>query len=340
MVSKKKVNLPADFSETNYTTAMRHLPLFLLALLLAGPLWSQIEDLTEDEAYFLQQKAEYERWLVQTGLAQYLHVQDLSVSRDRVHLYLGVNAPDAAGAADIWAQLKEHHEATPGPTFEEALHFRLCNLMSLRQQATVIEVYDTYDLSREPLFFRGIYFSEGRVQVKENNPKGDKNRYIHIRSTEVKTGSQAGTASVGKAYTKAEVFDTILAFARQRYTESPCRHRKPAVHPKPYEDYLRFDVSDLCREVIKEAENPTICAWLRRLRYDCDWTARELLTFTFVYLPTSDGFTIHLTLEGRVGSGYYDTVKRSGYMDMENDFKQELEDYTDGIVFEIRKLFK
>lgn len=67
------------------------------------------------------------------------------------------------------------------------------------------------------------------------------------------------------------------------------RISKPLSYPKPYEDYLRFDVSDLCREVIKDAQNPTICRWLKRLGYNCNWTARELPSFTFVYLPANDG---------------------------------------------------
>jgi hypothetical protein len=318
---------------------MKLLPLLLAlaAWMLCSPAWSQIENLTEDEAYFLQQKDEYQRWLNQTGLGRYLQVQDLRVEPERVHLYLGFKVAGVDTIADIWAQLKAHHEAKPGPTFEETLHFRMCNLMGLRQQAAVIEIYDTYDLSRKPFFFRGIYYDSGRVQVKEDNPKGGKNRYIRISPSDVKTGSKAGQAAFSKQYTEAYVFEQIMAFARQKYARSLCDQRKPAIHPKPYEDYLRFDVSDLCREVIKDAQNPTICRWLSRLGYNCNWTARELLSFTFVYLPTNEGFTLHLTLEGRVGSGYYDTVKRSGYMDMENDFKQELEDYADALVFEIKR---
>jgi hypothetical protein len=213
----------------------------------------------------------------------------------------------------------------------------MTNLMGLRQQAAVIEIYDTYDLSREPLFFRGIYFRDGRVAVEENNPKGAQTRLIAIPAAAIKTASKAGKAQVPKAYTKAYIFEQIEQFARQKYAQSPCELRKPAVHIKPHEDYLRFDVSDLCREVVKEAENPTVCRWLRSLGYPCNWTARELLSFTFVYLPTADGFSLHFTLEGRVGSGYYDTVKRSGYMDMELDFKPQLEAYADEIVLEIKK---
>lgn len=318
---------------------MKPLTLFLtlISCLMAASLWAQIENLTEDEAFFLEQKAEYQRWLNQAGLGKYLRVQDMRVEPERVRLYLGFYASGADTIVDIWNQLKAAHESRPGPNFEEYLFFRMCNLMSLRQQAAVIEIYDTYDLSREPLFFRGIYYDNRRVQVAENNPKGAQSRYIQIKPSDIKTTPRSGKANFSRQYTKEYVFDQIMQFMQQKYAKSPCDQRKPAIHPKPYEDYLRFDVSDLCREVIKDAQNPTICRWLKRLGYNCNWTARELLSFTFVYVPTSDGFTLHLTLEGRVGSGYYSDVKRRGYMDMELDFKQELEEYADAMVFEIKK---
>ncbi len=301
------------------------------------PAFTQIENLTRDSTYFLQQKDEYQRWLVHTGLGRFLRVQDMRIAQEHVHLYLGFHTSNADTIADIWGQLKAAHEAQPGPKFEESLLFRMSNLMGLRQQAAVIEIYDTYDLGRESLFFRRIYFKDGRVEVQEGNPRGEKNRYIHIRPSDIKTGSQAGKTAFAKQYTKDYVFEQIVKFAQQKYAQSPCELRKPAVRPKPHEDYLRFDVSDLCREVVKDAQNPTICKWLNRLGYNCNWTTRELLSYTFLYLPTNEGFTLHLTLEGRVGSGYYDTVKRNGYMDMELDFKEELEAYADAIVFEIKK---
>lgn len=309
----------------------------IILCLSVAPAQAQLEDLTLDEPFFQQQKNLYQRWLDQTGAGRYLRVQDLRVEPQRVRLYLGFHSANTDTIADTWRALKAAHEALPGLTFEEALFFRMTTLMGLRQQAAVIEVYDTYDLSRESLFFRGIHFREGRVTVEENNPKSPAPRLINIPAASVKSSSKTGKAQVPKAYTKEYVFDQIMQFARQKYAKSPCELRYPAVHPKPHEDYLRFDVSDLCREVIKEAENPTVCQWLRGIGYNCNWTTRELLSFTFVFVPAAEGFSLHLSLEGRVGSGYYDSVKRSGYMDMELDFKDELEAYADAIVLEIKK---
>ncbi|MDZ4679963.1 MAG: hypothetical protein SGI94_05945 [Saprospiraceae bacterium] len=313
---------------------------FLLAIWsIALPLSAQTDSLIKDEAYFFQQKDEYQRWLDHTGLGRFIRVHDLHVKEEEgsVHLYLGFYSNNVDTIGSIWRQLKAAHEAQPGLKFEELLLFRMSNLMGLPQQAAVIEVYDTYDNSHASFFFRGIYFKNGRVAVEENNPKGEKNRLINFRLSDIKTRSLSGKTAFPKHYTKAYVFEQICKFAQEKYARSPCEQRKPAIKPKPSEDYLRFDVTDLCREVVKDAQNPTICQWLNRLGYNCNWTTRELLSFTFIYLPTTEGFTLHLTLEGRVGSGYYDHVKRSGYMDMELDFEDELESYVDQIVHDIKK---
>lgn len=318
---------------------MKLIPLFfsLVCCLISYPLWSQVENLVEDEAFFLQQKAEYQRWLNQAGLGKYLRVQDMRVESERVRLYLGFYTAATDTIWSIWEQIKAAHDAQGALKLEEYLLFRMCNTMSLRQQAAVIEIYDTYDLSREPLFFRGIYYDGGRVRVVEQNPRGAQLRHIMVQPSDIKIGNRRGRLDFSKQYTREYVFGQVLQFVQRKYAQSPCDQRKPEIHLKPHDEYLRFDVSDLCREVIKDAQNPTICRWLNLLGYSCNWTTRELLSFTFVYVPTQNGFSLHLTLEGRVGSGFYKDVKRRGYMDMELDFKQELEEYADAIALEIKK---
>lgn len=313
--------------------------LSLIACFGFAPLMAQVENLQDDEVFFVQKKDDYQRWLDETGLGRHLRVEDLRVEPERVRLYLGFHASSADTISSIWAVLKATHDASKGLKLEESLLFRMCHLMGLRQQAAVVEVYDTYDLSREPLFFRGIYFDGERVQVKESNPRGAQVRLIAFKASDIKVRRDA-KADFSRRYTRVEVYNKILKFAREKYARSPCEMRYPAVRQIPHDEYLRFEVTDLCREVIKEAENPTVCRWLRAIGYPCNWTTREKLVFTFVYSETTSGFTLHLTLEGSVGSGFYSEVKRNGYMDMEFDFKRELEEYADAIVHEIRQYLR
>ncbi len=311
---------------------------FLWAAFLPS-LSAQLEDLTLDSVFFHQQKMEYQRWLDQTGMGKTLKVQALKITSDHVSLYLGFHATDLDEIVKAWNKLKTAYETEGGITLEEQLFFRLISFMGLRQEAASIQIYDTYDLSSDPLFFRGIYYDEGRVLVDINNPKSQI-RDIKISYTDVSGAKKPSKTEFSKQYTRDYVFDRVLAFAIEKYGRSRCDDRNPAVKRLPNEDHLRFQVSDLCKEVLIDEQNPIVCAWLRRLGRQCNWIKRELLTFTVIYIPTESGFQLNITLEGKVGSGYYDDIRRDGYMDMETDFKSYLEDYADQIALEIKEYLR
>lgn len=312
-------------------------------LMLAALLWAtitpmlsaQLEDLTRDTAFFRQQKLEYQRWLDQTGMGKTLKVQALKVTSDDVSLYLGFHATELDEIVNAWDTLKVAYETQGGMTLEEQLFFRLVSFMGLRQEAASIQIYDTYDLSLDPLFFRGIYYDEGQIRVDVNNPKSQI-RDIKINYTDVSGAKKSSKAEFSRQYTRDYVFDRVMAFAVEKYGRPKCEGRNPKVKRLPNEDHLRFQVSDLCKEVLVDEQNPVVCRWLKTLGYNCTWIKRELLTFTVIYIPTESGFQLNITLEGKVGSGYYDDIRRDAYMDMETDFKSYLEDYADQIALEIK----
>ncbi len=309
--------------------------LFCMAII---PLSAQVENLQDDADYFERQKAEYQKWLEFTGFGDFLRVQDLLVEPERVRLYLGFHFSNADTVKAIWDNLKYAHDLKGGLRLEETLFFRMCHLMNLEEDAAVLEIYDTYDITQPSLFLRAIYFEDEGVKVHENNPRN--NLPILIKVSLNTDYGRRGGCSFNQNYSREYVFDKILQFARQKYIRPRCDQRNPSLHPKPHDEYLRFEVRDLCREVIDEGENPIICRWLNSLGYNCNWTAREKLFFTFIYTKTEEGFNLLLTLEGQMGSGYYEDVKRQGYMDMREDFNQELDDYTEQLVSDIKNHFR
>jgi len=311
--------------------------LFCMAII---PLSAQVENLLVDSVFFERQKAEYQEWLEFTGFGDFLQVRDLLVEQERVRLYLGFHVSNADTVKAIWDNLKYAHDLKMGDRLEETLFFRMCQLMNLQEEAAVLGIFDTYDSTQPTLFSRSIYFEDERVKVHDNNPKHKNNFPILIKVSLNQDSGRRGGCSFTQNYSREYVFDKIIQFARQKYTRPRCDLRSPAVHPKPHDEYLRFEVRDLCREVIGEAENPIICRWLNSLGYNCNWTAREKLFFTFIYTKTEEGFTLHLTLEGQVGSGYYEDVKRQGYINMRADFNQELDDYTEQLVSEIKNYLR
>lgn len=132
---------------------------------------AQVEGLVKDAGFFNQQKDTYQRWLDHSGLGEVLHVEELKVEEERLSLYLGFPYSDIDSIVRAWEALKREFEMESPLSLEQQLFYKAVNLMEVRQSLVDVQVYDTYDLRREPLFFRGIYFDEGRVKVEESNPR-------------------------------------------------------------------------------------------------------------------------------------------------------------------------
>lgn len=65
-----------------------------------------------------------------------------------------------------------------------------------------------------------------------------------------------------------------------------------------------------------------------------------MLRFTISYEETLDGFRIRIELDGKYGSGFYNNVRRGGYIDMEVDFDEYLEDYSDEFSTTLQSVLK
>ena len=118
---------------------------------------------------------------------------------------------------------------------------------------------------------------------------------------------------------------------------STCENRTPAVSlPMIDGNLMRFEVTDLCKEVLKDESNNTICDFLSKYVKPCNWIKREKLTFSFTYQPREGSFILKCEVEGKVGSGFYDQVGRGGYLDMEIDFDGSLKDYADKLQYELK----
>jgi hypothetical protein len=195
-----------------------------------------------------------------------------------------------------------------------------------------MQIYDTYDLGKEPLFFRGIYFEEGEVMVEESNPRA-KIREVSFDADEFPDRGAKGTFR--KDYDAKRVFEVIYDYAAGKYGNPNCPDRKAKVVPlERSKQTLRFEVVDLCLEVLQD--EGVLCPMLRRMGFDCNWAKRELLTFTVTHTETPQGFQLNITLDGKYGPALYENVRRGGYMNMEFDFNEELDRYADQFKEEIR----
>lgn len=310
-------------------------------LFLSHPLLGQREDLTKDRAFFLKQDTLYQQWLDHAGLGEKLRVRTVEVEPQQVALYLSFPFENADSVKAAWNQLKMDYEAQKtGLDLEQALFYKMLHLMELRQSAANIQLFDTYDTRKEPCFYRGIYVKDGAFRVDSNGCKS-KNLDIYISPSDLKAAKKPSNAAFQKQYTQQYVFDKIHQYAVKRYEKNTCTGRNPKVSPAQIDgNIMRFEVTDLCKEVLKDAKNNDFCDFLNKYIKPCNWIQREKLTFTFIYQAKDNAFQLKCELEGKVGSGYYDQVGRGGYLDMEIDFDGYLTDYANQLQYQLKDILR
>ena len=310
-------------------------------------------DLRQDNAFFTDQKATYQKWLDHSGLGKTLKVQFIEVQSDDLALYLAFPFSDADSVTSAWWQLKKEFEQHSDLTLEQQLFYKMTHIMELRQSIGNVQLYNTYDTRLVSCFYRGVYFKEGEVQVDSSGCMSkirdidfDPSDFSHLKRMAAfnwdsgEIGNRTLTPEeVRQRYPKQVVFDIISSHAVKRFQVKKCDLRYPKVQMLESKKVLRFEVSDLCKEVLG-GENPTLCRMLRSLGKECNWAKREKLVFTFTYKESPEGFILNCTIDGLVGSGYYNEVRRGGYINMEEDFDPELEYYADLFQEEIRQVLK
>ena len=305
---------------------------FFLALF-SLPAQAQIEDLTKYRGFFQDQMRVYQDWLDRTGLGKTLWVQDLVVNKEELSLYLAFPYQNVDSIMVAWRTLKADFEEQYSLTLEERLFYKMVSLMEVRQSIANVQIYNTYDLRKTPVFFRGIHFEDGVVKVEEDNPRSEI-RDIDFAKNEF--NDRFSLEEFDNHYDDKAVFQHIINFAKKKFEAGECSTRQPQVDELQNSNgTLRFEVIDLCREVLKD--EGIICPILRRLRIKCDWPKRELLIFTVKHRPTRDGFMLNLTIDGKFGPAIYESVRRGAYMSMEKDFDGELKRYADRITRELKR---
>lgn len=318
-----------------------HLLRTCLALFFSSALYAQQEDLRKDQSFFFQQQILYQQWLDHNGLGKVLRVREVEVESKQVALYLSFPYEDADSVKAAWTQVKKDYEnLNTGLSLEQALFYKMLHLMELRKDIANVQLYDTYDTRKEPCFYWGIYFKDGAMQVDSSGCRS-KSLDIYMSANDLKPAKKPSGAAFQKQYTQQYVFDKIHQYARQRYERNTCTGRNPKVSPPQIDgNVMRFEVTDLCKEVLKDAQNNSFCGFLNRYVKPCNWIQREKLTFTFIYLPKDNAFQLKCELEGKVGSGYYDQVGRGGYLDMEVDFDGYLTDYATKLQYELKDILR
>jgi hypothetical protein len=306
------------------------LAIFVLGIV-PSALSAQSADLSRDVDFFRQQEKVYQRWLDQSGLGRVLKVHTTEVDQNKLSLYLAFRYQDLDSIQAGWESLKTAFEVTRPVSLERELFGKMLHFMQVPQEQALVQLYNTYDVTKPELFFRGIYFDagEGTVKVSENGPKAE--RILKLSPANLGGMKKVSAERFKATYDKATVFRSILSYLEKRYNEDNCANREPKLTLLEEDEVLRFEVTDLCREVLTNAANPLLCELMNNLGRPCNWVRREKLDFVIAYRPLPEGFELSMQVEGSYGSGRFSEVPRGGYYSMEMEFKPYLENYADRI---------
>jgi hypothetical protein len=309
---------------------------FLLLLLTASGLFlnnvlvAQTIIFDQEDLSFFQKKAgAYQRWLEQTGLGASLHVTKVRLNKNdtEVELLLHVNSTDLDSAIALWNRAKDDYLLTTGRPLEEGLFQTFAAFMEIPPAQGNVQVYVLdNDGVYIPCFYVGIWEDKGyiRTDARLRDCK-DKPIDISLKPQPLRKTVKGKTTEISRNMDSKQVFDGIEAFLKKKYLKTDCYDRHPELLVElRTETVLKISISDLCKVVLTDENNSAWCDVLKSLGWNCNDARRERLEFSFRYLSGSNELSGELT--GKFGSGVY-RPRKSGYMDMEPDFNDYLEEF-------------
>jgi hypothetical protein len=311
--------------------APKHFAILLvfLSIQYSTRLSSQVAFTTEDLEFFQQKAAVYQQWLDKTGLGEAIHVTKVRLKKDstELELLLHVNATDLDTAIALWNRAKDDYSLTNGQLLEEKLFQTLAAFMEIPPSQGNVQVYVLdEDGAYIPCFYVGIWEEAGNIRTESKmRDCKDKPIDLNLRPLPLRRTINGKTTEIQRNLTSAQVFDSIEAFLKRKYTRTTCYDRRPEMLVElRTESTLRISISDLCRVVLTDEKNSPWCRAVEALGWKCTDVRRERLEFEFTYLSGSNNLSGRLV--GKFGSGVY-RPRKSGYLDMEPDFNDYLDTY-------------
>ncbi|MFN0200047.1 MAG: hypothetical protein ACKVTZ_00920, partial [Bacteroidia bacterium] len=254
----------------------------------------------------------------------------------QVSLILAFRSQNLDTVVSTWEIARKKYQTQFARNLEQDLFYKATYLMRLAEDSVSLQILS-------PFYKLRFYTEKGKLQteVERDTVRTQTPKPIKIDLKPLKLDAATFRAKYGAE----KVFEKVHAFALKRYEKKKpdCKERNPKVKLL-YQDenQLKLEVQDLCAEVLVEEGQPLPCRLYQKLGYECNWRTRELLVLTFTYIPdeANKNYTLSLTIDGKVGSGYYDSLPRSGYREIEEDYPDEFKRYADGLMLELRKYLR
>ena len=283
----------------------------------------------------------YQSWLETSGLGQVFAVHTVVEDSKISTLYLQFHTEDLDSLSNAWHTLKANFDSTHTISLEQQLFYQWSYFMDRPQEELWVEIYDSYDVEKvpDPQFYVILFFQDGGLQIDANTKQKTEPREIRLELKPVKLRT-ASKGSWKNTDHKTEVFEKVLEHMRSYYETSKCANRNPKLKVLESDVVLRFEIEDLCREVLEDAEQPFPCRIAQLLGKDCNWITREKIYFLIAYSQEGTHAVLKIIMDGKYATGYGNRPQDGGYNPMDGRFDQYFKDYADVVTERLTRVLK
>ena len=280
--------------------------IFFLCLLPAFAV--QAQDLRADKAFFQKKKTEYNLWLRQNQLGHLLKADSVSVSAQKVTLFLrptysGKHTCDSLQC--VWQKLERANRLVNGQNFRDRLLHKWAFLAEIHEDQAVVVIR-----CHDPAHFQArIYSKSGRIPVEERNVRSG--TLIEVRMPNSLQGINSGDnitllhdKNLGQVCTKARRW--LVSSYKDKGTPVLWRAKVDSSYTA-YDEFV-LEVSHLNYEICPDG----------------------FFEYHRIYVKgVQKGADVELSWEfqGKYGSGIVFPPRKNDYKDMELHYKSSLDEY-------------
>ncbi len=294
---------------------------FAITCMLFSNIATAQEDLTKSSDFFEKQMPELVKWLDDIGMDTLITISGYEIEARQLYIFLEFvpqSLPKDASYLDLWAAYSEAYAEHSPISLEEAMMFKAVHLFQVDETEINFQVYYEGNVQKNEKEIEGyIYFeTDSNKVITLGLQDKAKTTYVKVSFSEVKQkNNYASFSSVKQHLSKEEAFRKVETYIRKHYKIG----KKAEVDiKKETNNRMRISVTQLRQEVLPNH------AFVKYFGIE----KRETLSILITYSAKGGGIEMHCILDGTYGSGIF-VPKKEGYSQMEPDFENALEAYTE-----------
>lgn len=268
------------------------------------------QGLLEDEEFLYEKSNLYEEWLNQTQFSSVLSLDDIEVEEDSVVVWMSISNEAS------WHGLKMSYDNQNWSSISEILFLRLVHLLELKKEEAIIKITDLNQYSVS------IYFKNDSLKIDEPKTKDAVSNDITLPLVELNDKYVKLTKDNIKGNIDF-VRKKILQFLDEYYSKKYARYPANKAKYKPidtYSNYIDIVIYNITDEIIKD----------KFIGY------YEYISINIKIEQLNENVVIKYNLQGKYGSGIFSAPRKSDYIDMEEEYKEYLDEYNKELKLNIR----